>query len=102
MAGFVKVAKSSELPPGKAKLVEPDGNQIALFNVDGSFYAIANACTHKGGPLAEGTVNGENVTCPWHGAVFDVKTGAVLKGPTSTAVKSYAVRVAGDDIEVEI
>src|SRR5712671_5604540 len=102
MPDFVKVAKTDEVAPGQAKLVETGGKEIALFNVGGSFHAIDNTCTHVGGPLCEGEVDGIEVTCPWHGAVFDVTTGEVLGPPAGQAVSRYNVRVDGSDIEVEV
>ena len=101
MADFVKVANTNEIEPGQARLVEVNGKQIALFNVEGQFFAIDNTCTHKGGPLAEGEVSGHVVTCPWHGATFDIKTGEVVGSPAQRAVTRYGVRVTGTDIEVE-
>ncbi len=77
MAEFVKVAKMAEIAPGQAKMVEVNDKEIALFNVDGSFYAIDNACTHVGGPLSEGELDGPQVTCPLHGSIFNVTTGEV-------------------------
>ena len=73
-----------------------------FFNVGGSFYAIDNISTHRGGPLSEGEVSGEEVTCPWHGAVYNIKTGAVLGPPAPRGVASYPVRVQGADVEVEV
>ena len=102
MAKWVKVAAASEIPPGKAKLVEAEGLRVALFNVGGSFYAIDNACSHVGGSLAEGSLEGEQVECPWHGARFDVKTGQVLSAPASGDVAAYKVRVSGPDVEIEV
>ena len=102
MPAFVKVAKSDEIAPGQGKMVEVDGKKIALLNVDGAFYAIDDTCTHRGGPLSEGELNGNQVTCPWHGAVFDVTTGGVLRPPAPRGVSRYNVRVEGEDIEVEI
>jgi len=102
MAAFVKVAKSNEIQPGQGKMVEVDGKKIALFSVDGAFYAIDDTCTHRGGPLSEGELDGNEVTCPWHQAVFDVTTGEVLGPPAPEGVSSYNVRVEGGDIEVEI
>jgi nitrite reductase/ring-hydroxylating ferredoxin subunit len=102
MAEFVKVAQTSEIAPGAARAVEAGGKKIAIFNVDGTFYAIDNTCTHRGGPLSEGMVEGPEVTCPWHGAVFDVTSGAVLGPPAPRDVASYAVRVEGEDVEVAI
>jgi NAD(P)H-dependent nitrite reductase small subunit len=102
MAEFVKVAKVSDLSPGQGKMVETSGKKIALFNVDGSFYAIDDACTHRGGPLSEGMLEGTQVACPWHGATFDITTGAVLSNPAADGVAQYNTRVEGDDIEVEV
>ncbi len=102
MAGFVKVAKTGDVALGSAKMVEVSGKKIAIFNVDGKYYAIDNTCTHRGGPLAEGALEGKEVTCPWHGAVFDVTTGEVLGPPAPKSVSRYEVRVSGKDIEVEV
>ena len=102
MAGFVKVANTEDLAPGQGKVVEAGGKTIALFNVDGDYYAIDDTCTHKGGPLSEGELDGKEVTCPWHGAVFDVTTGEVLGPPAMEGVACYKVRVSGNSIEIEI
>ena len=102
MADFVKVAPTDEIGPGQTRLVEVNGKQIALFNVDGQFFALDNTCTHKGGPLAEGEVSGHEVTCPWHGGRFDIRTGEVVGPPAPQAVARYGVRVTGTDIEVEV
>ena len=101
MAEYVRVAKTEEIPLGRAKMVEVGGKRIAVFAVEGTFYAIDDTCTHRGGPLSEGMVVGREVTCPWHGAVFDVTSGAVLGAPAPQDVARYAVRVTGEDIEVE-
>ena len=102
MAGFVKVAKTDEISPGHGKLVEAGGKKIALFNVEGAFYAIDDTCTHVGGPLSEGSLDGKEVTCPWHGATYDVTSGEVLSPPAPQGVARYDVRVEGSDIEVEV
>ena len=102
MPKTVKVAQTSELSPGTGKVVEADGRSIALFNVEGAFHALDNTCTHRGGPLGEGKLNGESVTCPWHGANFNVKTGAVTKPPAGAGVRSFPVKVEGDDVLVEL
>jgi nitrite reductase (NADH) small subunit len=102
MGKFVKVATTGVLAPGEGKLVDAAGKKIALFNVDGTFYAIDETCTHRGGPLSEGMLMGTEVTCPWHGAVFDVRTGSVLAPPAPRDVARYNVRVEGEDIEVEL
>lgn len=102
MADYVKVATTNEVDPGQARLVDVKGKQIALFNIDGQFFALDNTCTHKGGPLEEGTVSGHEVTCPWHGSVFDVRTGEVIRPPAQRAVARYGIRVTGTDVEVEV
>ncbi len=102
MTDFVKVAKASEIESGQAKLVNVKGKEIALFNVDGQFFALDNTCTHQGGPLAEGDISGHEVTCPWHGATFNIQTGEVLGPPAHAAVARYSVRVTETDIEVEV
>jgi nitrite reductase/ring-hydroxylating ferredoxin subunit len=101
MAGFVKVARTDEIAPGQAKMIELGGKKIAIFNVEGSFYAIDDTCTHRGGPLSEGSLDRKEVTCPWHGARFDVMTGEVLGPPASQGVARHNVRSEGGDIEVE-
>ena len=96
-----KIAKTSALAPGSGKVVEADGETIALFNVEGTFYAMGNTCPHRGGPLGEGALDGHVVTCPLHGAQFDVRTGEVLRPPAATGVKSYLARVEGEDVLIE-
>jgi|SRR5215467_7650973 3-phenylpropionate/trans-cinnamate dioxygenase ferredoxin component len=102
MAGFLTVAKTEEVAQGRGKMVEVSGKRIALFNVSGAYYAIDDTCTHQGGPLSEGVLAGNEVTCPWHGAVYDVTTGEVLGPPAPKGVSRYNVRVSGNNIEVEI
>ena len=102
MAAFVKVAKTEDVAPGQGKMVEVSGKKIALFKVEGTYYAIDDTCTHQGGPLSEGELSGKKVTCPWHGAVFDVTTGEVLGPPAPTGVSRYNVRVSGANIEVDV
>ncbi len=102
MGTFHKVTETKNLAPGQSMAVEVAGNKLALFNVDGTFYAIGDTCTHRGGPLSEGTLEGSTVICPWHGANFDVRTGKNLTPPAPAEVTSYNVRVAEDDVEIEI
>jgi len=102
MTDYVKVAQASEIEPNHGKLVEVQRKKIALFNVDGKFYAIDNTCTHRGGPLSEGELEGDEVTCPWHGAKFKVISGEVLGPPAPQGVGSYKVRINGTDIELEL
>jgi nitrite reductase/ring-hydroxylating ferredoxin subunit len=102
MGEFVKIATAGELGPGQAKCVAVNDKEIALFNVDGAFCAIDNTCTHVGGPLSEGELEGNRITCPWHGAVFDVTTGEVLGPPAGQNVAKYNTRLSDNDIEVEL
>jgi nitrite reductase/ring-hydroxylating ferredoxin subunit len=102
MAGYMKVAEAGDLAPGEAKKVEVAGKTIALFNIDGGYHAIDDTCPHRGGPLSEGFIEGDVVTCPWHGAKFRVSSGEVLGPPARTGVSSYRVRVNGSDIEIEV
>jgi 3-phenylpropionate/trans-cinnamate dioxygenase ferredoxin subunit len=102
MPDFVKVATCSEMPPGGKKLVEVDGRPIAVFNVDGTFYAIDDVCTHDGGPLAEGELMGCEIQCPRHGARFDVRTGRPLCMPAIEPVAVHPIEVRGEDIYVAV
>lgn len=102
MGKFVKVAAAADVPPGSGKQVEVDDKTIALFNLNGQFYAIENSCTHAGGPLAEGTMVEDRVVCPWHGANFNIKTGEALTPPAGEGVAVYKVRVQGSDLEIEL
>jgi 3-phenylpropionate/trans-cinnamate dioxygenase ferredoxin subunit len=102
MPQYVKVAVRSEIPPGGKKLVDLDGRAIALFNVAGDFFAIDDVCTHDGGPLAEGELEGAEIRCPRHGARFDVRTGKALCFPAFEPVETLAVDVRGEEIYVAI
>lgn len=102
MGDLIDVAAVGEIAPGEAKLVEADGREIALFNCGGEYYAIDNDCTHIGGPLCDGEIRGDTVTCPWHGSEFNIKTGEVLGPPADENVNSYRVHVEGGRILVEV
>ena len=102
MGQYTKVASTNEFDTAKQRLVEVGGLKIALFSVGDQYYAIGDTCTHRSGPLSEGMLVEDTVTCPWHGARFDIKSGKVLGLPAPQGVPSYNVRVSGDDIEVEI
>jgi 3-phenylpropionate/trans-cinnamate dioxygenase ferredoxin component len=95
-----KVANRTELPPGGKILLELDGRAIALFNVGGTYYAIDDVCTHDGGPLAEGDLDGCAIQCPRHGARFDVRTGKPLCMPAVEPVATHKVEVRGDEVFV--
>ena len=101
MSDFVTVATTDELNPGDEPLVfEIDRRWIALYNLDGNYYAIEDVCTHDGGPLADGEVEGCVVACPRHGAKFDITTGKVLSAPALTDVPTFEVQVVGNEIKV--
>jgi 3-phenylpropionate/trans-cinnamate dioxygenase ferredoxin subunit len=102
MSEPVRVASRADLPPGSKKLIEVDGRAVALFNVDGSFYAIDDVCTHDGGPLAEGELSGCEIQCPRHGARFDVRTGKPLSMPAFEPVATHEVIVRDDAIFIAI
>mgnify|MGYP001570128829 FL=1 len=102
MSQWHTVASKDDIKPGQGLQVSLEGRVLALFNIDGKFYAIDDTCTHAGGSLAEGAVAGTVVTCPWHGATFDIVTGAALTDPAYEGVKSYSVKVEGSDVLIEI
>jgi len=93
--------RAGELPPGTARLVSVNGVPVAVYNIDGVFYATAENCTHAGGPLHEGTLDGPNVTCPWHESCFDVRSGAVVRGPAHVPVQTYPVSVEDGVVRVD-
>lgn len=97
----VKVAEQTDLNPGECTVVEVEGKTLALFNVDGTYYAIDNTCLHRGGPLGEGELEGNVVTCPWHGWRYDVSTGANVNNP-AVKVACFPVRVEGPSIFIEV
>ena len=98
--GFVTVAKVGEIPEGGIKVVRLGDQSLALFHVETGYYALEDVCTHDGGPLAEGVLEGHEIECPRHGARFDVRTGAVTSLPAMVPVPRYEVRVVGDEIQV--
>lgn len=102
MTRLHKVSTRAELLPGGKILAVIDGRAIALFNVDGAYHAIDDVCTHDGGPLAEGDLDGCVIMCPRHGAEFDVRTGKALSFPAFEPVASHTVTVQGDDIFVAL
>ena len=102
MAEFVTVAKTDDIPAGETRTCAVNGKELAVCNVGGTFYAIDDVCTHDGGPLGEGYLEGDQIECPRHGARFDVKTGKALKLPAVMPVNAYPVRVEGDDVQVEL
>lgn len=100
MADFTSVLKTSEVPPGEMKLVDVEGTDVVVANVDGKFCAFGNICPHEEGPLVEGELDGDVVTCPWHFTEFNILTGEVIEGLTDEPIPVYEVRVDGDDIQI--
>ena len=101
MERFVKVAKVGELSPGEMKLVEVGGRAVVLVNIDGALYSFDNECTHEGCDLADGSLDGELLECICHGSVFNVITGAVQNPPAVEPIRTYPLRVEGDDVLIE-
>jgi 3-phenylpropionate/trans-cinnamate dioxygenase ferredoxin subunit len=93
--------KTSEIAPGATRRVVVDGNDVLLCNVGGEIYAVEDVCTHDGGALDQGELEECRIMCPRHGAYFDVKTGAALTLPAIIPLKTYPVRIEGDEIVVE-
>ena len=102
MGEMIKVATLSDVPPGTSRQAHAGGRPVAVFNVAGTIYAIGGTCTHQGGPLGDGELDGTIVTCPWHDAQFDVTTGQVVGPPAAENVPAYKVVVEGEDIKVDI
>lgn len=101
MAEFHLVAKTSEIPVDEAKRVVIGEQQIAIFNLDGEFYATDDVCTHAYASLSEGYIEDGFVECPLHAGLFDIKTGKAQGVPVIEDIKTFAVRVEGEDIYVE-
>jgi hypothetical protein len=99
---FVRVASVKDVAERKPFCAEVNGVKIALFKVGGKFYALENSCSHAGGPLCGGTLEGKTIECPWHGSKFDISTGKVVASPAIRPQKTFAVRVAGENIEVMV
>ena len=81
-------------------MLEVDGKQVLVVNVDGQIFAIGNKCTHRGGPLNEGTLEDKVVTCPWHGGQFDVTTGKAVGPPANTGEPTYSVKIEGNNVMI--
>lgn len=102
---YVEVAEVDDVPEDGGRVFEVEGVRVAVFRVDGGFYAIDNTCTHAGGSLGDGGLRGCTVMCPRHGAEFDVRSGEPLDtpvNPADEAVKSYEVRVGDGVVSVEL
>lgn len=102
MAEWKNVASVSDVSAGRALGVNVNGKALAIFNIEGKFYALDEECTHAGGSLSEGYIEGKTVACPWHDAVFDITDGRALKAPACHDAPSYNVRVQDGMVQVEI
>ncbi|HVB74388.1 MAG TPA: non-heme iron oxygenase ferredoxin subunit [Ktedonobacteraceae bacterium] len=102
MTDFIKVAQVDEVDDGEMMAVEVDGEPVCLAKVNGCIYAFTDNCTHISGPLNEGELDGEVLTCPWHGAQFNVTTGKVLRGPARQDIQTYPVKVEDNAVFVSL
>ena len=98
---FLRAAGKSEILPGTIHEVQLEGQSVALANVEGKFFAVNSVCLHRGGPLGEGELDRQVVTCPWHGWQFDVTNGQLLTN-AAVALACYPAEVRGDDIFVDV
>lgn len=97
-----RVAKRAEIPDGSTRRILVDGVEMLLCSAGGNIYAIEDICTHDGGPLDQGTLEGQTVVCPRHGATFDVRTGEALTLPAVIPLMTFPVTIEGDDVYVEV
>ena len=102
MAEFVTVCSINDIKAGTAKKVSAKGKEIALFNIQGKIYGIGAVCSHAQGPLDEGTIEGTEVECPFHGARFDVTTGKNVSPPAPAPVEKFEVKIEGTDVKVKV
>lgn len=99
---FITLAKTSDIPVGQFKSVQTQGKHLLVCHTEAGFYVIDDACTHDDGPLADGWLEGNAIECPRHGARFDVTSGKVLCLPAAMPIRSYQVKVEGDEIKVNV
>lgn len=102
MAGWLTVGKADEIAAGSVKVVQAGRSRLAVCNVDGAFHCIDDVCTHDGGPLDQGELEGCEIECPRHGARFDVTTGRATRMPAIMPVKVYPVRVENGEIQIQV
>ncbi|HSE01680.1 MAG TPA: non-heme iron oxygenase ferredoxin subunit [Burkholderiales bacterium] len=100
MSDWITVARAGELAPGSHRVVDVDGAAVVVFNLGGQYFAIEDVCTHDGGQLTGGTVEGEEIVCPRHGARFSIRTGEALTAPAYEPVAKFPVRVENGMIQV--
>ncbi len=100
MSEWVTVARVDELAPGEWRVADVDGAQVAVFNLDGGYYAIEDVCTHDGGQLTGGSVEGDQIVCPRHGARFCIRTGEALSAPAYEPTSIFPVRIENGEVQV--
>ena len=98
----VKIAKTHDIPSGQGKAFDVGDRCIAVFNIEGKFFAIDDTCPHKGASLAKGFIGQNDIVCPLHNATFSLETGEGLAGPCGPCVMTYRLTVSGDDLEIEL
>jgi 3-phenylpropionate/trans-cinnamate dioxygenase ferredoxin component len=100
MSDWTPVAPADELGPGEWRVADVDGTSVVVFNLDGEYYAIEDVCTHDGGQLTGGRVEGEEIVCPRHGARFSIRTGEALSAPAYEPTATFPVRVEDGVVQV--
>jgi glycine betaine catabolism B len=98
---LIKIGETKDIQSSQMKAVDVNGERICVANVEGKYYAIGNVCTHMGGPLAEGKLEGFEVECPWHGSKFDVRTGKVVRPPAMREEPTYEVKVEDNNVLIK-
>ena len=98
---FVTVGRVSDFAPGTGTMVDVNGRHVALFRIGDEFYALDNMCLHRGGPLCEGLIEDNVVTCPWHGWSYEIMTGTMVQDPR-VGVSKHEVRIVGKDVSVRL
>ncbi len=102
MADFIAVAKTNDVKPGQMKVFTVNGKRVLIANLEGTFFATQDLCTHDGGSLADGELVDGEIECPRHGARFEVKTGRVTALPAMFPIKTFPVQVSGENLQVAI
>jgi 3-phenylpropionate/trans-cinnamate dioxygenase ferredoxin subunit len=97
---WITVGTTEDIPNGTRRILEIDGQPVAVFNIGNTYYAIADICSHDDGPVAEGELFDYEIECPRHGARFDVRDGKVLTFPAIVDIPAYEVRVEGDEVQI--
>lgn len=99
---YVDIVPTADLPAGERLFVQIEGKAIVIFNIAGQFFSIADVCSHDDGPVGEGDLDGYNITCPRHGAQFDIRTGKVMRMPAVVDIPAYPIRVAGGMLQLGV